>query len=279
MNLVKNAELLIFDLDGTLYEDTDHFSYHAKQLKHKLPDGVQDRFWKEYEQMVSGLHVLTIGKVYDVQRDTILAINPETFIVEQVWDWAGEEWSKDAVQQTYPTVIEFDFEQMIAIGDGWWFPFANALHYGLTTKDTYDSYVKTKEYMVSGQFTLTKTKGLKQQLLKWKQSKTIILVTNSEEYDVRNLLKELDLENLFHDVVTSAKKPANTKQHFTRIMDKWNVTPEQTVSIGDNFINEIAPALQMNMKAVLINPQASADEWDNEHMTVIESMTAIIESE
>ncbi|HEX6923426.1 MAG TPA: hypothetical protein VF149_06340 [Bacillales bacterium] len=33
---LENADLVIFDLDGTLYENTDHFEYLAKQIKSRL---------------------------------------------------------------------------------------------------------------------------------------------------------------------------------------------------------------------------------------------------
>ena len=270
---IEDHKLLIFDLDGTLYEDTDHFEYHAKNLQQKLPVDKQEAFWKEYQEMLEGKHSLTIGSVYDTRNDVILTIDPETYLVQEVREWSGEKWDVSQVQKEYSNKVLLDFSNFVAIGDGWWLPFANAIHYGLTTDDTYESYVKTKEYMVSEQFQLTITPGLKEQLREWGKERTLVLLTNSEAYDVNNLLTSLQLQDVFDEVVPSAMKPNQTEYHFTNMMEKWQVSSKETISIGDNFINEIAPAVQLGMKAILIN-SASA-EVHHPYIQVISSMQEI----
>jgi len=57
-SIIENAELVIFDFDGILYKDTDHFVYYSEQLKKQLPEDVQLLFTKEYEKIVSRKHVV-----------------------------------------------------------------------------------------------------------------------------------------------------------------------------------------------------------------------------
>lgn len=269
----REAKLFIFDLDGTLYEDTDHFDYYASLLQQNLPTDKQQAFASDYSQMKAGKHPVTIGKAYDVERDAVITIDPMTEKATAVQDWNGSEWLPDMVQQVYPNPLHFNFEKMIAIGDGWWLPQVTARHYGLTARQVQDCYNKTKEYMVTDEFQLTKTPGLKDGLIHLGRQKNLVLVTNSEIDDVTRLLKELDLENLFDDIVPLALKPANTKKHFHSIMSRYGASPGETVSIGDNFINEIAPALALGMKAVYIQPYRR--EETNGNLCIVRSLANV----
>ncbi|PTM56484.1 HAD family hydrolase [Desmospora activa] len=263
------GRLIIFDLDGTLYEDTAHFDYYASLLKENLPLEKRDDFARTYRQILAGNHPLTIGKVYDVNRDAILSLDPATLEVQSVCDWDGAPWSQNRIHQTYSGSLTLDFDQIVAIGDGWWIPFAVAKHFG--AGETYPFYVKTKEYLAAHEHLLTRTPGLKAWLQEQRQAKTLVLVTNSDQDDVQRLLSRLHLDGLFHQIVTSARKPTHTSRIFQNLLRQHQVSPEETISIGDNYINEIAPALQLGMKAILL--QNSPFTHRHERLQVVRSMS------
>ncbi len=263
-----NAQVFVFDLDGTLYEGTDHFDYYAERLLLDVSSENKAAFRADYEKMKAGEHPVKIGKAYDVERDTILTLDPFTLKVVKAEAWDGEEWSEDQKNEVYSGQLSFDFETMIAIGDGWWLPFVAAKHYGV--QKCYPRYVETKEYMVTEQFQLEQIAGVRQGLETLKQSKKIVLVTNSDIDDVGRLLKELDLDGIFQHIVTSAKKPSRTEEIFKQIIEQYEVKPEEVVSVGDNFINEIAPALQMGMKAIYIDPLQG--DLTHEQLKVVKSL-------
>lgn len=254
---LNEAKLLIFDLDGTLYEDTDHFDYFTSLLQEKLPADRQKAFGEEYEKMKNGEHPVTIGKAYDAIRDTVITVDPMNRKATAACSWDGREWAMDEVRETYPERLLFNFNTMIAIGDGWWLPQTTARHFGLSGSDTRDCYNKTKEYMATDAFQLTKTPGLKTGLLRLKREKKTVLLTNSGRDDVNRLLNQLDLSGLFDEIIPAALKPAQTEFHFKKIMATNNMKPEETVSIGDNFMNEVAPALTLGMKAIYIQTQGT----------------------
>ncbi|MBU9723474.1 MULTISPECIES: HAD family hydrolase [Bacillaceae] len=253
-------KLYIFDLDGTLYEGTDHFDYYADRLSLDVPKEKQHEFWKDYEEMKAGKHQVSIGKAYDVKNDAVLTIDPMSLTVIKAVDWEGN--SLDVLAEKYRgKQVKFDFKEMIAIGDGWWLPFVCAVHYGV--EDCYPRYVETKAYMSSDQFELEKIPHLKSFLNQLKEEATIVLITNSDEEDVRRLLTELDLDGVFHEVITSAKKPTKTTAYFEELKKKFNIEADEIVSIGDNFINEIAPALLLGMNAVYISEHIDQTEHHN----------------
>lgn len=259
-SFLDEAKLVIFDLDGTLYEDTDHFDYYGDLLKAELTEEEQAMFQRDYDAMKAGNHIVKIGKAYDVERDYVLTLDPMTLEITEVHNWNGTSIPKEDINTLYPEPLQFNFENMIAIGDGWWLPFVAAKHYGV--KDTYTSYNQTKEYMVTEDFQLTKTQGLKDALLQLKETKKLVLCTNSDIDDVGRLLKELELDLIFEHILPSSMKPTHTEAHFKKLLTQYEVQPHETVSIGDNFINEIAPALKLGMRAVYIHPSHQSENAD-----------------
>ncbi|WP_456277383.1 HAD family hydrolase [Bacillus sp. AK128] len=270
-SLLEEAKLIIFDLDGTLYEDTDHFDHYAELLKKQLPEHEQSLYDRDYEAMKAGNHIVQIGKAYDVEKDYVLTLDPMTLKITEVHNWAGESINQSEIGSLYQKPLQFNFENMIAIGDGWWLPFVAAKHYGV--KDTYTSYNQTKEYMVTDQFELTKTPGLKNGLLQLKETKKLVLCTNSDIDDVGRLLKELELDTIFEHILPSSMKPTNTEDHFKKLLQQYECEPSEAVSIGDNFINEIAPALKLGMKAVYIHPSHEAE--DPQQLVVIPTLANV----
>ncbi|WNB91386.1 HAD family hydrolase [Bacillus sp. NEB1478] len=265
-NIIDDAKLLIFDLDGTLYEDTDHFDYYGRLLQKRVSENNKQAFWNTYESMKDGTHPIGIGKVYDIKNDASVTVDPMTLQVTKVISFDGIEWSEEQIKKEYEGELVYDFERLIAIGDGWWLPYATAMHFGLKQSDTWECYNATKDYMVTDEFTLSKTPGLKEALLKLRQNKKLVLMTNSEKEDVKRLLNELELEEIFHTLHTESQKPLLTQDKLQAILEEFQVQPHEAVSIGDNFINEIAPALLMGLKAIYIQPNKIETEHENLHV-------------
>ncbi|WP_052364174.1 hypothetical protein [Geomicrobium sp. JCM 19037] len=61
-NAFKHIDLVIFDLDGTLYEDTDHFDHYAKRLSEELPEQKRANFFQDYDDMKKGNHAVPSAK-------------------------------------------------------------------------------------------------------------------------------------------------------------------------------------------------------------------------
>ncbi|WP_216828766.1 HAD family hydrolase [Alkalihalobacterium elongatum] len=271
-NVLSNSGLVIFDLDGTLYEGSEHFDYYAKHLMKKLSPVMYSSFYEEYEMMKAGNHVVQIGKAYDVNRDCLLTIDPIKLTVIKVEEWTGTVWSEEQTNKTFPNEVIFDFENIVALGDGWWLPFTLAKHYGI--EDCYSSYLATKEFMVTEDFELKAIPGLREWILQLQaEGKVTVLVTNSDKEDVLRLLKELDLNDVFSHIVSSARKPSYTLEIFKHLIYQYDVKEEMTVSIGDNFINEIAPALLLGMKGIYIHPHGTTDETEASNLKVVRRIT------
>ncbi|MFX3624724.1 MAG: HAD family hydrolase [Ectobacillus sp.] len=266
--IIDKCKVIIFDLDGTLYEGTSHFDYYAKQIEETLPVEQRPLFAEDYEKMKRGAHPLTIGKVYDKEYDVILTLDPLSLKAIEVHTWTGQKWRAEKVQSIYSTPIIYDTARMIAVGDGWWLPYAAGAHYG--AENMRSAYDKTKIYMSSTDFHLPKTPGLQKALLKLRNEKKLVLITNSDELDVKRLLRGLELHEVFDFVITDALKPIETIKHFQMVISKHGVKAEEVVSIGDNFINEISPALKLGMYAVYITPHPT--EFRHHHLMTVPTL-------
>ncbi|RID82989.1 hypothetical protein D1953_16770 [Peribacillus asahii] len=61
---MENAELVISDFDGTLYEGYRSFRLLFGTIKKQLPEDVQLLFTKEYRKIVSREHVVPANFMY-----------------------------------------------------------------------------------------------------------------------------------------------------------------------------------------------------------------------
>ncbi|KQL36455.1 hypothetical protein AN960_17805 [Bacillus sp. FJAT-25509] len=271
-NLLMNSKVLVFDLDGTLYDGTEHYDYYAKLLANEISPEKRDSFLSDYKKIKDYDHALTIGKIYDSENDLIISLDPITLMPIQVFTWEGQLLSKDELPADYIEKINYELP-FIPVGDGWWIPLVASYHYG--AKDVFHCYDKTKEYMATKEFSIPYIKGLKEALEKVKDSKKLVLLTNSDREDVTRLLKLLNLNELFHLEITDGKKPLETENHFKSIMNKFNVMPNEIVSIGDNFINEISPALKLGMHGVYITNQTTMQVSDS--LLVVKKLEEVFE--
>lgn len=249
MSLVS---VVIFDLDGTLYEDTEHFDYLAEQYRQRVPAHRQDDYARDYQAIAAGEHPLAIGRVYDVSRDVVLEVN-RRLAVQAGWQWDGTPVPATTLAATYLAPIEPDMEAMLSIGDGWWPPQACALHHGAT--DTRGAFLATKEFVASDAFTLQPIPGLAGALERMRDNgKCLVLATNSHQEDTERLLQRLGLEGYWHALYPDCNKPKRTREVFSAIAARFGAGGRAVLSVGDNFLNEIAPAEDLGFQTLFIDP-------------------------
>ncbi|CAG9621499.1 HAD family hydrolase [Sutcliffiella rhizosphaerae] len=248
---MHNIRTIVFDLDGTLYEDTHHFRYYADLLREMLPKEYQASFEKDYSAVETDQHTLKIGRVYDAKEDLILAHQNGNVI--DGWQWDGEKVTKEELNSLYPNTLEFDLFTMLSIGDLWWIPVSIAKHYGLSSEDAYSAFLQTREHMMTDSFILEPLKEFAQVLEKLHGKYKLVLMTNSPQTDSDVILKKLGFTSYFHEKIFEANKPASTSEQLTYISNKFNVSFEEMLSIGDNYINEILPAARLGCHTICID--------------------------
>lgn len=261
---MQNTKVIVFDLDGTLYEDTHHFDYYAKKLCEKLDVAKRPLFKQDYEAVLKGSHPLKMGTVFDVEKDLIL--NQKNGRVTQARTWEGQSLLTDEIQTIYNSELQFNFHSMLNIGDLWWVPAAIARHYGIDNQSAEASFIETREYMMSSKFQMKEVHGLKDTLLQLSKNKRLILLTNSPERDSEVILSKLGFQEFFHKKIFDGRKPIQTKEHLMRIREQFQVEYHQILSIGDNAINEITPAKVLGCQTILIDPHKISKPSDADNI-------------
>ncbi|MBL0386425.1 HAD family hydrolase [Tumebacillus sp. ITR2] len=252
MDLSK-VSLIIYDLDGTLYEDTHHFDYYAKELRKRLPAEAQEAFQTDYETARRDEHPLRIGRTYDANRDLILVqIKGD---VSEVYRWDGTPLSESEVRELYPDKVEVNLVDMFSVGDLWWIPGCISRHYGLTDAQTTEAFLATREFMMGPDFHMNNIEGLRDALAQSRANGVKqVLVTNSPQPDSEKILDKIGLLESFDEKVFMARKPSGTKAVFERIKNQFDVPYENILSVGDNWVNEILPAMELGSQTVYIDP-------------------------
>jgi FMN phosphatase YigB (HAD superfamily) len=255
-----NVKAIVFDLDGTLYEETHHFEYYASQVAKRLREEDQHRFWEDYRAVLSGRHPLCIGSVYDAEKDLILFL--QNGIVSEAYRWNGEKLAAAEVKTIYPGQVKIDLDRLFSIGDLWWVPSSIGRHYGLTNEDTYAAFLETRKWMMGPEFEMKGVSGLAETLQKLKNNIVLILMTNSPEPDSEAILQKLKLVDVFHHKIFQAGKPIKTASHLRTIRDRYHIQYEEMISIGDNLENDILPARRLGCRTIFIDAYRLAKHGD-----------------
>ncbi|MGG0718072.1 HAD family hydrolase [Robertmurraya massiliosenegalensis] len=249
---VSKAKVLVFDLDGTVYEDTHHFDYQAERLKDKLPLEKQSLFQIDFDAVKRDEHPIKIGRVYDGVNDLVLVQLDN--IVQEAYEWNGLRLSDEEVGKLYPDPIEINFETMLSIGDPWWTSTSIAGHYGLNSKECYEAFLETREYMMGPEFEMEPIVGFKEVLSDMYEHVKLVLLTNSPQPDSEAILAKIGLDQLFDLKIFNGEKPTRTLERFERIKSEFGVEYDEIVSVGDNWINEIRPVRPLGCGTIFIDP-------------------------
>lgn len=248
-----SLKLIIFDLDGTLYEDTHHFNFYAKALQKYVPEANKDNFWRDYLAGCQDQHTLRIGRIYDCEKDLVLV--QTHFIVQEAYSWDGEPLPLDEIHRLYPEPITIDMNRYLSAGDLWWVPGSMARHYGVTPEQSQTAFLETRAYMMTDEFQMTQRPELVQLLEDLNVSGCkLVLMTNSPEVDSERILVKLGLSHLFHFKQFQSQKPTKTGIWIENLKNHFHVEYSQILSVGDNWLNEILPALSLGCLSLYIDP-------------------------
>jgi FMN phosphatase YigB (HAD superfamily) len=267
-----SVKVIVFDLDGTLYEETHHFEYYAAQVAKRLRKEDQHRFWEDYRAVLSGRHPLRIGSVYDAEKDLILFL--QNGVVSRAYRWNGDKLAAAEVKTIYPGQVKIDLDRLFSIGDLWWVPSSIGRHYGLTNEETYAAFLETRKWMMGPDFAMNGVSGLAETLQKLKNNIVLILMTNSPEPDSEAILHKLKLADVFHHKIFQAGKPIKTASHLQTIRDRYHIQYEEMISIGDNLENDILPARRLGCRTIFIDAYRLAKHGDAD--VIVASLTECV---
>ncbi|MFZ5824422.1 MAG: HAD family hydrolase [Bacillota bacterium] len=250
--------VIVYDLDGTVYDDTRHFELYAREIQSHLPESVRDQFWADYTAAAHGRHPsLRIGTFYDVARDLVLEIRGGR--VARALHWDGSEIPPVVREQLYTGPLEPDHQTLLNVGDLWWVPSAVSYHYGGLPEKHGEAFLRIRKIMSDPDFEVRPIPDLAEVIGSLRGKVVQVLATNSPQPDSEAILKKVGLMGLFDRMYFRSNKPAGLKPMLEEIARDYQVEMRQILSVGDNLVNEITPVRALGCQTVFIDPHGVAD--------------------
>lgn len=257
----ERIRVIIYDLDGTVYDDNRHFEIYARLIQETLPGAVQEDFWADYRAVVDGRHpALAIGRFFDRERDLVL--KPRGGRIAAALRWDGSAISPEQVAQWYPDEVKPDHSRILNVGDLWWAPTAVAGHYGGDAAKNQKCFLQIREMMADPSFTIKPIPGFRELVQELKGEVLQVLVTNSPQPDSEAILTKVGLIGLMDRCYFQSNKPAGLGSIIAELARDNGGSTEGLLSIGDNLVNEIAPAKALGCRTVFIDPHSLAEPGD-----------------
>jgi FMN phosphatase YigB (HAD superfamily) len=250
---LSRVRVILFDLDGTLYDDTHHFDRYADLIGEGLPTEHRETFLAEYQAVTRGEHpALRIGTFYDVKHDLILQVKEGK--VERALHWDGSVAPPLLTRQLYPGTVVPDHRTILNVGDLWWVPTAISTHYGGNPEHHEASFLRIREEMMAPSFVINPIEALAETVEGLKGKVLRVLATNSPQADSEAILTKVGLLPHLDRLYFSSRKPAGLVPIIQGILAEYGWAPDQLLSIGDNLTNEIAPAKALGCQTVFLDP-------------------------
>lgn len=270
---LTTVRVIVYDLDGTVYDDTRHFDLYAREIQSHLPESVQEAFWADYTAVLgSGHPALQIGTFYDREKDLVL--KPRAGKIVHALHWDGSEVPDGEREQLYPGTVAPDQGRIVNVGDLWWVPTTISSHYGGSREKHGECFLKIRDVMAGDSFAMDPIPQLRETVLALKGKVVQVLATNSPQPDSEAILSKVGLLGLLDRHYFRSNKPAGLLPIFLELSELYGAQLGQILSIGDNLVNEIAPARAMGCQTVFIDPHSLGEEDDAD--LIVPSMRELI---
>lgn len=117
-----------------------------------------------------------------------------------------------------------------------------------------DAFARTRTFMLTDECGLEVPDGLVDLIEQRSDSTRQVLMSNTPAFGVTPLLERLGLLGLFDEIVCHAEKPERFAARLSALARVHDVPPAAVISIGDHFVNDIAPALAIGCTTAYIDP-------------------------
>jgi FMN phosphatase YigB (HAD superfamily) len=248
-----SIELVLYDLDGTLYENTDQYEHYTSCLASRLEGDARRRFLEEYHAVQQGRHRLSYGLTFDVSRRLLLRTSQSSPArVIEAWSWDGHAIDPGVVYGDAP--VAHDLESFITASDPWWIPHILAHYHGLSILQCEQAFLEARRMMMAPSYNYRPARGVPDGIRECALRYLQVLATNAPRAEAERILQATGTLGLFDLQVFEAGKPQKMRALIREVSHEFRVPFERILSVGDNPFNEIYPALALNCKTCLVDP-------------------------
>lgn len=255
---------IAFDLDGTLYRADGELFYggFVRHLAARLKNGRPALLLAEYERWRRGDSPFLGDYLYDARRRWLVNWQGSA-AVGAFYPYGGRAVDEQVLGRAYrdgsPPA------RLIRMGDGWTQLGCAAQCYGATLKDIIAAYDAFQEEIIAdpSAFGIVADALLAETLrLLRRRGYLIALVTMSSGEAVGGKLRALGVADSFDAIMEGVPKPEGSQDALRRLSEMCCVKVASWLMVGDNPVNDLAPARELGLPTILVNqaaPRAEAD--------------------
>ncbi|KAB2332150.1 HAD family hydrolase [Cytobacillus depressus] len=264
MDWIKKVKAVIFDLDGTLYQDYTFLGrYIQHMLKEQLSKSELEQVILEAYSILEGSHPIRIGYYYNRENQKVYAhenLNPTA-----CFSWDGEE---------HEEVME-ERKNLFYLGDPWGIAGLYAEKYNVDKSSKMMAFDLVRKEMLCEPNKIYRHQALFVAISDLNVERKVFM-TNTPGPSGLEFLKYLEIERHFDEYIFDAKKPVGMQQ-MMEILLAEGYQPDEILSVGDNPFNDLYPVKNLGGRTCLISRYSHADstKWDVKVQT-IEDLTAFL---
>lgn len=244
--MFKSDKTLIFDLDGTIYQNTVFYQDYI----HNMVADTEFESWEKDLLCLSGQ--IFSGKLLHMNR----FYRPEKLNADSVSQLALLMEGQLCPDLSYTQALcEGD---IMYLGDAWAVLAFVGRSLGCLDEERSDLvYFQTRRCME--QAGMSGSARLRSSLLALRERCRIVLMSNSYPQTVDEFLRQLGFSDIFPIICSSACKPRKMLESLEKADPAILERPELLISIGDNAFNDLMPIAQLGGKTVWLNPFTGID--------------------
>lgn len=259
---LQNLHTIIFDLDGTLYQD---HSFTPRYIAH-LTRGTEhearlDELCETAANIFAGRHPLGMDDWYDAERDLCVVHDGERAVSVCHWDGRPVEWAAGGMPAAYTDsglwAEEAAARRLLFAGDAWSVVGIIAARLRVPEETRMRAFRQVREEMLKPPHAMHKHERL-HSLLRRLPCRAMLL-TNSPGESAGAFRQYLSLDGIFAYVAHGCGKPAGIGALIERITQEEGLPASGILSIGDHAWNDLVPARQAGCRTIAINPYLPAD--------------------
>ncbi|WP_281889814.1 HAD family hydrolase [Paenibacillus sp. YYML68] len=280
MNWLQDIRAILFDLDGTLYQNERFIhSYIGYMVEGTELEVRYDELYEAVMDIVSGRHPIRIGHFYEPHTRTGWTLANGYMTADIHWDGttasehaeaeadgATDDQSPQKLKQTEPAT-QPQMERHMYVGDAWSAVNVVASYWNVDPAKRTEAFMRVREEMVNeaAAVAIEKHRGLLAAIESLDAVTHKWLITNSPEPAAKPFVNYMGLEHTFSSVIFGGHKPYKLSEHIGTLAQEAGIEPQQILSIGDHAWNDLYPIREMGGRTVFISPYESIDDshdWD-----------------
>lgn len=258
-NWFSAIKVIIFDMDGTLYQEDTYLERYIRYLLEGTEyEGETESAVSAGRAILTGEHPFQFGHFYHTQEDVALVRHEESFI--QGFTWEGT--AIDERAHSYGQ-LSSQAPHLIHIGDPWGIAAVVRHKYKLSEAKQQSAFVRVREEMVLAPYHFEFRSDLFQAMEELTAVEKKILMTNTYLESGIEFLNYMKIHHLFEEVYCGAEKPLGLRSYFASLLEQ-GYQAHEILSVGDNTWNDLHPVKRMGGRTCFISPYSSSDPeaWD-----------------